>query len=54
MTTVTTIVAGEAGTLAGIPGAETTASAVSWPAVFAGAVAAAALSLVLILIALLT
>lgn len=50
MTTVTTIVAAEARTLAGIPGAETTASAVSWPAVFAGAVAAAALSLVLLVL----
>ena len=50
MTTVTTIVAGEARALAGMPGAEIPASAVSWPAVVAGAVAAAALSLVLLVL----
>lgn len=50
MTTVTTILAADARSLAAMPGAETATSAVSWPAVFAGAVAAAALSLVLLVL----
>jgi hypothetical protein len=50
MTTVTTILAGDARALAAAAGTEQSTSAVSWPAVFAGAVAAAALSLVLLVL----